>query len=271
MNYYLGIDIGSTYIKIVIIDDDEKIVAHKIAPTGSRFHDNTVAALDSLLAESGIRKEEIAYTSTTGYGRKLIDQANETVSEITANAMGVRGIKFDGNEVRTIVNIGGQDLKVIALDDQGNSRNFVMNDKCSAGTGRFLEMVARIMEVPISKLGDLHREDSDVLLDVNSTCTVFAESEIIGLLAEGHDLGDIVSGVHRSIAKRIARLVRQVGIEDTLFFDGGPAMNRGLVMAIEEELMHDLYIPEIPQITTAFGAARISREAVRYAKEAVDV
>ncbi len=271
MKYFPGIDIGSTFIKIVLIDENEKLVAHKIAPTGSRFQENTLATLNSLLAETGIDQKEIAYTATTGYGRRLLDTANETVSEITANAMGVRGINADGKKIRTIINIGGQDLKVIALDEQGHCRNFAMNDKCAAGTGRFLEMVARTMEVPIAELGQLHSEDSGVSLNVNSTCTVFAESEIITLLAAGNDPGTIVAGVHRSIAKRISRLIRQVGIEDALFFDGGPAMNHGLIAAIEDELMHDLYVPDIPQITTALGAARIAREALLAAEERIHV
>lgn len=271
MRHYLGIDIGSTCIKVVVIDDNEEIVAHRITPSGSRFQENAVAALAATLAEGGIAPDTIAYTSTTGYGRRLLEQADETVSEITANAMGVRGIHVDGKGIKTIINIGGQDLKVIALDEHGNCRNFAMNDKCAAGTGRFLEMVARIMEVPIEELGSLHPEGAHTPLTVNSTCTVFAESEIISLLAQGHDRGDIVAGVHQSIAKRIARLIRQVGIEDALFFDGGPALNRGLVMAIEDELMRDLYVPPIPQITTALGAARISREAVLGTGERVGV
>lgn len=270
MQYYLGIDIGSTYIKTVLIDDSEQIVAHKTATTGGRFQENATAVLHSLLAGSGITGDEIAYTSTTGYGRRLLNQANETVSEITANAMGVRGISVNGKTVRTVINIGGQDLKVISLDEQGNCRNFAMNDKCAAGTGRFLDMVARIMEVPVSELGGLHTEDSAAALNINSTCTVFAESEIISLLANGHEREDIVTAVHRSIARRISRLIRQVGIEDALFFDGGPALNRGLVMAIEDELMHDIFVPELPQITTAYGAARISREAALRAREGVD-
>ncbi len=271
MKYYLGIDIGSTFIKIVIIDESENIAGYRITPTGSRFHDNAVAALEALLEETGIARANIIQTSTTGYGRKLIKDADETVSEITANAMGVRGSLFKDQEIRTIINIGGQDLKVIALDEQGNCSNFAMNDKCSAGTGRFLDMTARILETPISDLGKLHQIETDKSLTVNSTCTVFAESEIIGLLADGNEIGDIVTGVHRSIARRIARLVRQVGVEDTIFFDGGPAMNRGLVKAIEDELMHDLYIPEIPQITTAYGAARLSRETAQFSRESADV
>ncbi|MDP2277304.1 MAG: acyl-CoA dehydratase activase, partial [Nitrospirota bacterium] len=178
-----------------------------------------------------------------------------------ANAAGARIIGKDYGMVRTIINIGGQDSKVILIDDAGHVKNFTMNDKCAAGTGRFLEMTARNLGVEVDELGDLHLNAKGTPLNINSTCTVFAESEIISLLANSHEREEIIAGVHYSIARRIVRLAKRIGIEDMVFFDGGPAMNRGLVAAMEDELMRNVIVPEIPQITTALGAAVIAREA----------
>ncbi len=203
----------------------------------------------------------MALITSTGYGRKLIKEARETVSEITANAVGAGKVMEDKKRVKTIINIGGQDLKAITLDDEGNCDNFVMNDKCAAGTGRFLEMVARILETEVKELGDLHFKAEGRSASINNTCTVFAESEIIGLLAKGHSLAEIVVGVHQSIAKRIARLVNKIGLQDPVFFDGGPAMNRGLVEAVEDELLREITVPEVPHITTSIGAALIAKNA----------
>lgn len=261
MKYFAGIDIGSTAIKIVLIDESKNIVAHQTSPTGSHFQRNTLECLATLLAKTGIKKEGVAYMISTGYGRKLFKEADESISEITANAAGARITGKTCGTVRTIINIGGQDSKVILIDDAGHVKNFAMNDKCAAGTGRFLEMTARNLEIDVEELGDYHINAKGVPLGINSTCTVFAESEIIGLLANGHEKEEIIAGVHYSIAKRIVRLAKRIDIEDMVFFDGGPAMNRGLVAAMEDELMRSVIVPEIPQITTALGAAVIAREA----------
>ncbi|MDH5716193.1 MAG: acyl-CoA dehydratase activase [Spirochaetia bacterium] len=266
MKYFAGIDIGSTSIKIVITDEAEKIIAHSVNATGANFHKNSMAAFNSLLDKENIKRDDIVYIASTGYGRKLLKEADETISEITANAVGARKT-VTGGKVKTVINIGGQDLKGISLDEDGNCGNFVMNDKCAAGTGRFLEMVARTLETEVGNLSNLHFSLKGVPAVINSTCTVFAESEIISLLANGHSHEGIVVGVHYSIAKRIARLIKRIGVEDIIFFDGGPAMNKGLVEAVENELMRELFIPEIPQITTAYGAALIAKEA--YEEEAV--
>ena len=260
MSYFAGIDIGSTSIKIVIADDNGCLKNWIASPTGSRFNKNTLDALSRLLEKSGLTEEDLTYTVSTGYGRKLFKAADETISEITANASGARAMNIENGLVKAIINIGGQDTKVILLDDEGHIRNFAMNDKCAAGTGRFLEVAARNLEVDIEELGDLHFRSRGMPLPLNSTCTVFAESEIITLLANGHGKGEIVAGIHYSIAKRITRLARKVGVEDVVFFDGGPAMNKGMAAALEDELMRKIVVPDIPQITTALGAALIARE-----------
>ncbi len=261
MSYFAGIDMGSTAIKIVIVDEADEMVGYSISPTGSHFHRNTLEALNSLLARTGIDRKEILYITSTGYGRKLFKEADETISEITANAIGARKTGKTQGTVRTIINIGGQDSKVILLDEDGHVENFVMNDRCAAGTGRFLEVVARNLEMEVDEMGECHLNSRGIPLSINSTCTVFAESEVISLLANGHGRGEIVAGIHYSIARRIVRLAKRIGVRDTVLFDGGAALNKGLVLALEDELMREVVVPDAPQITTALGAALAAREA----------
>lgn len=260
MNHYAGIDIGSTSIKTVLIDVNGKVVGGSTVPTGSLFHKNTMEAYGALLAKCQLSENDIAYIVATGYGRKLFKEADETISEITANAVGAVKSGENVGRVRMIINIGGQDLKVISLDEDGHVENFVMNDKCAAGTGRFLEMTSRNLDIEVDELGSLHLQAHGTPLTINSTCTVFAESEIVGLLANSHSKEDIVAGVHYSIARRVVRLARRIGVQEMVFFDGGPAMNEGLVMAMEDELMRPVLVPEQPQLTTAIGAALIARD-----------
>ncbi|MDD3465980.1 MAG: acyl-CoA dehydratase activase [Campylobacterales bacterium] len=259
MKYFAGIDVGSTAIKVAVVDEGGEIVGVHVMPSGSLFHRNSIEALNALLDKTKIKREEVAYLVATGYGRKLFKEADDSISEITANAIGAyeTGKAYGG--VQTIINIGGQDSKAIKIDDMGHVVNFVMNDKCAAGTGRFLDVAARNLELDLEDLGDCHFESTTAPLNINSTCTVFAESEIIGLLANGHGKAEIIAGIHYSIASRTVRLARRVGIGDRVYFDGGPALNRGLVAALKDELRCELIVPQYPQTTTAFGAAMIAR------------
>ena len=259
MNYFAGLDIGSTAIKVALVDEDGKIVGVHVSSSGSLFHKNAKDALQNLLDKLNVDKGDVRYLIATGYGRKLFKEADDSISEITANAIGAHeaGKAFGG--VRTIINIGGQDSKAIQIDDTGNVSNFAMNDKCAAGTGRFLDVAARNLDIDLEELGDYHFNGRGAPLSINSTCTVFAESEIIGLLANGHGKEEIIAGIHYSIAKRTVRLAKRVGIEDRVYFDGGPALNKGLVAAIQDELGRELVVPEYPQTTTAFGAAILAR------------
>lgn len=259
MNYFAGIDIGSTAIKVAVVDEKGSLVGVHVTASGSLFHKNAKEALARLLADLKLSRDDVRYVIATGYGRKLFKEADDSISEITANAIGAHeaGKAFGG--VRTIINIGGQDSKAIQIDVEGHVVNFAMNDKCAAGTGRFLDVAARNLEIDLEELGDYHFNSQSAPLAINSTCTVFAESEIIGLLASGHDKAAIVAGIHYSIAKRTVRLAKRVGIEDRVYFDGGPALNKGLVAAIEDELQRQLVVPEHPQTTTAFGAAILAR------------
>ncbi len=260
MNYFAGLDIGSTAIKVALVDEAGQLAGVQVAASGSLFHKNAKEALARLLAEQGIPPTDVKYLIATGYGRKLFKEADDSISEITANAIGAHeaGKAFGG--VRTIINIGGQDSKAIQIDAHGHVANFAMNDKCAAGTGRFLDVAARNLEIDLEALGDYHFNGTSAPLSINSTCTVFAESEIIGLLANGHGKEEIVAGIHYSIAKRTVRLAKRVGIEDRVYFDGGPALNRGLVAALQDELQRELVVPAHPQTTTAFGAATLARQ-----------
>ncbi len=269
MKYFVGIDIGSTSIKITIIDENKNLVGYKISASGSMFYKYAQETLNQLLDELNINTNDIVYTVSTGYGRKLYKEADENISEITANAVGARAAAKEFGKIKTIINIGGQDSKAISLDNEGNVTNFAMNDRCAAGTGKFLDVVALKLEIGVDELGDHHFKSTGTPLSVSSTCAVFAESEIIGLLGNNHTVEDIVCGVHYSIAKRIVKLVKRVGIKKGIYFDGGPAMNEGLVNAIENEIGERIFIPQYPQITTSFGAAIIGVDSYNYEKEAI--
>ena len=264
MKYFAGIDIGSTAIKISIADENKELVGHKISASGSMFYKYAHETLDALLNELELTKEDIVYTVATGYGRKIFKEADENISEITANAIGARAAAREHGQIKTIINIGGQDSKAISLDEEGNVVNFAMNDRCAAGTGKFLDACAMNLEIGVDELGNKHFESTGTPLSINSTCAVFAESEIIGLLGNEHSVEDIVCGVHYSIAKRIVKLVKRVGVKEGIYFDGGPALNAGLVNAIENELGKKIFIPDYPQITTSYGAAIIGIDSYHY-------
>lgn len=264
MKYFAGIDIGSTAIKITIVDANKNLVGSKTSGSGSMFYKYAHETLDALLSELSLTRDAIAYTVATGYGRKIFKEADENISEITANAIGAVAAAKEFGSIKTIINIGGQDSKAISLDDEGNVVNFAMNDRCAAGTGKFLDACAMNLEISVEELGEKHFSATGTPLSINSTCAVFAESEIIGLLGNSHSVEDIVCGVHYSIAKRIVKLVKRVGVKEGIYFDGGPALNQGLVHAIENELGKKIFIPPYPQITTSLGAAIMGVDSYAY-------
>lgn len=253
-----GIDLGSTYTKISVLKDGE-VAGFGIAPTGAYPDKTAEKLLDKALAEAGIPRSEISYIVSTGYGRRIMPIADEVISEISANAHGARFVGSEAGVVRTIVDIGGQDTKVISLDDDLQIQNFKMNDKCAAGTGRFLEVMAKTLKIPLSELGDVSLR-STKYIEIDSTCVVFAKSEINSLIAKGHQKADIVAAIHRSVAQRLALMVRSVGLQEVVFFDGGPARNVGMRKALEDELHLKLYVPPQPQIVTSIGAAVLARK-----------
>jgi len=262
LDCFLGIDIGSATTKLVIMNESE-IIGSRVVATGIKCQDTAQETLNVLLKELDLGRQDIKGITATGYGRRLVRFADNVISEISANVKGAGwfiGHNGNGEKVRTIINIGGQDSKVIALDEHGVTTNFAMNDKCAAGTGRFLETVSRILEVDVADLGELSLQ-AKIPIKINSTCAVFAESEIISLIARKKNQSEIIAGAHYSIARRIAKMAKRMGSKDIIFFDGGPAFNKGLVKALEDELATDIYVPRTPQITTALGAALLAKEA----------
>lgn len=255
MKITAGIDIGSTTTKIVIMQGNT-ILGSKISSTGANCKKTVKLLLNEILREHNLKEDQVQYTVATGYGRRMI-AANEIVTEITANAKAAKWLMHGKAQVRTLINIGGQDCKVIALDSNGIMVDFAMNDKCAAGTGRFLEVMSRVLEVELDELGILSERSEDIP-HINSLCTVFGESEVISLLSQGRRVEDIIAGIHKSIAKRVGAMVKKIGIKEAIFFDGGPAFNQGLKKALEQELGADLYVPSDPQTTTALGAAIIA-------------
>ena len=250
-----GIDVGSTSGEVVLLDGD-KILAYSIVDTGYNSRRAADLALEQALSEARIAREQIGTMVATGYGRIAIDYATKQVTEISCYA---RGIHFLYPHVRTVIDIGGQDSKVISVSPKGKPTDFQMNDKCAAGTGRFLEVMARALQLELTELGAISARAKKQMV-ISSMCTVFAESEVITLVAEGAAREDIVAGLHRAIAKRVGAMVKRVGIVPPIAFAGGVAKNAGVRRALEQELGESLIIPDEPQIIGALGAALIARD-----------
>ncbi len=249
--YGLGIDIGSSATKAVILDDEYNLISSSIYPFGAGSS-GTDQVLSKVFEQANLGWDDMAYSVATGYGRQRFDPADEQISEISCHAKGV-GLLMPG--VRTIVDIGGQDAKTLRLRPDGTLEGFMMNEKCAAGTGRFLETMARALESDVSCLEELG-EQSTSPVEISSTCTVFAESEVISRLASGEAIPDIVAGIHRSAAKRTAGLVRRLGpVLEPVAMSGGVARNRGVVRALENELQVSIEVPELCQLCGVLGAA----------------
>jgi len=247
---YAGIDAGSRTIKIVLLGADGRVLASGLRDQGVEVVKLTEELLDRLCAEAGLGRSDLTGTIATGYARNVIESADTTVTEITCHAAGVRRRH---TEARTIVEIGGQDSKVIHLDNSGNVRDFAMNDRCAAGTGRFLEMVADKLEAPLGALGDLAAE-STAPSAISSMCVVFAETEIIGLLAGGERRADIVAGVQHAITSRVAAMVGANAVKP-IVFTGGVALAPGMARALAASLDAEVQVAQDPQMTGALGAA----------------
>lgn len=248
--YTLGIDIGSTTSKAVVLRNGKDIVGSSIviATVGTRGVDS---AAESALEKSGVDISEIEGTTVTGYGRNTYKKASFQVSELTCHALGVHHFFPDAG---TIVDIGGQDAKVLILNKQGKMENFIMNDKCAAGTGRFLDVMANILNLDISQL-EVEAAKAENPVSISSTCTVFAESEVISQLANGVALPDLVAGICKSVATRTGSLVKRAGVRERVCMSGGVAQNAGVRKALEEELGVSIAYSEQAQLMGALGAA----------------
>jgi predicted CoA-substrate-specific enzyme activase len=256
--YTMGIDIGSTSSKAVIMEDGSRIVASCVVPVGTGTSGPQRVIEDAMQA-ADLDKEDIEYIIATGYGRRSIPGANEQISEITCHA---RGVHFLLPSTRTIIDIGGQDVKVIRVDENGSVMNFVMNEKCAAGTGRFLEVMARVLECKVSELSILSSQAKQAV-PISSTCTVFAESEVISQLAGGNSREDVVAGIHDSVARRVASLGKRVGLIPDIVMTGGVALNGGVVKAMMQELKTEIKTSPLPQLTGAVGAALLAYQKAK--------
>lgn len=254
-----GCDVGSTTGKALLLRNGE-VIGYSIIPCTTHPEKTANMAIELALEKADIKgKEKIAYIVGTGYGRVNISLADENVSEITCHG---RGAYHLNSRDRTIIDIGGQDCKVIKLNDQGQVVDFVMNDKCAAGTGRFYEAMARVLELSLDELAALSLRSTHPA-QISSQCSVFAESEVITLLNEGVALADIAAGINESIAGRLASLVRKAGLEEEVSVSGGCAKNQGLIIALEKKLKVAVKpLSMDPQIIGALGAALIAGDRV---------
>ena len=247
--YTLGIDVGSTTSKCIILKDGQEIISKSLVFVGAGTT-GPDRAIKEVLDGCNMTKEDMSYILGTGYGRNSLEIVDDQMSELSCHA---KGAHYLFPEVQTVIDIGGQDMKVLQIQN-GVMINFQMNDKCAAGTGRFLDVMARVLEVKVGELAELGAQ-STKRVAISSTCTVFAESEVISQLAQGSDKRDIINGVHHSIAARMSGLARRVGIRDQVVMTGGVAQNTGVVAALEEELGHTVHTSPLAQYAGALGAA----------------
>lgn len=256
MSYYAGIDIGSLSAETVILDEKGEIKVYNIFRTGANSAEAGKASFEDALKQLNISKEEIKYIVVTGYGRVSIDFADQRTTEITCHG---KGAYHEFKKTKMIIDIGGQDSKIIKLGENGKVKDFIMNDKCAAGTGRFLEVMAGALSVDLNDLGNYSMQH-DKEISISSMCTVFAESEVVSLIAKGQTKPNIIHGLHKSIANRVASMAKQLGVESEITMSGGVAKNKGVVFALEDKLGTKLNIPKEPQIIGALGAALIAKE-----------
>lgn len=258
--YFAGIDIGSTMTKIVIMDDE--INSQVIGPTGAEHRHLANKVMEEALSKAGIAFDELTYVVATGYGRINVPFADKQITEITCHAKGVSSI-FPS--ARTVIDIGGQDAKGIKIAG-GKVVNFVMNDKCAAGTGRFLEVIADALGLKLKDMGELSLQSKEKVR-ISSTCTIFAEQEVVSKIADGVPIEDILAGLHEAIASRVFHMAEKMKIEKDVAMTGGVAKNVGMVKALEDQLGFPVLIAREPLLTGAIGAAILGKELVIKALE----
>ena len=256
--YFAGVDVGSATTKAVLVDAEGLITAYTILRSGGNLSAAAVRALDSVFEQAGLPRDAASAIVATGYGRENVAERSRAVTEITCHARGAHALD---PEVRSVIDIGGQDSKAIALDVRGMVRKFEMNDKCAAGTGRFLEVMARTLEVDLNDIGPMALR-ADRASKISSTCTVFAESEVVSLLAQGESVARILAGLCQAITQRVNSLASRVGMSPKVMMTGGVAKNAGVLRGLEGALGMPVTVPEEPQITGALGAALLARQGV---------
>jgi len=258
-----GVDVGAATAKTVIMSDG-KILGQAVIPTGDRIITAAEKVTRLALEKAGMWRDGFGfktnfdYVISTGYGRHGVPFANKAVTEIICHA---KGAYYLLPATRTIIDIGGQDSKAIGLDEKGDVIDFVMNDKCAAGTGRFLEVMAQVLGVTIEELGPVALTSKNPC-QISSTCTIFAESEMVSLRAEGKPREDLIAGIVRAVSSRVVVMGRTVGFRRDIVFTGGVAKNIGVKEALEEEIQMEIIVPEEPQTMGALGAALLAKAAL---------
>ena len=253
----LGIDVGSGYSKAVVYAGSG-MKAYTILPSGGDYRETAKKAAESALKQAGFSFDDVRYSVATGYGSTMVDFCNQTLSDVSCHALGVYS-RFPS--VRTVVDVGAQFSKAIRLDDNGKSVNFVMNEKCAGGSGKFLQVIARILRMTVEEIGPKSLL-SKKPVEFTTGCAVFAESEAVSRIAEGALPEDILAGIHKAMASKVSNLVVRLGLAGDYAITGGGAKDIGLVKAIENELGTAILVPEEPQITAALGAAIFASEQV---------
>lgn len=259
--YFAGVDIGSTMTKIVLTDTDGRVLSAIKGPTGPEHRQLANEVMKTALEQAGLQLKDISYVVATGYGRFNVPFADRQITELSCHAKGVSSL-FPN--VRTAIDIGGQDAKCLKIHN-GKLIDFVMNDKCAAGTGRFLEVIAATLNIRLDDLGDIALK-STKKIQISNFCTIFAQQEVVSRLSEGEKLEDVIAGLHDALASRVAALARRLKIEPDVVLTGGVAKNIGMVKAMKENLGCELLVPEDPLITGAMGAAILAKE---HAMEAI--
>lgn len=244
-----GIDVGSTTTKSVIIEGSS-IISAAIVPSGTNPKESAAKALDAALGSASLEYSDLGKVIATGHGRKKVDFANEEKAEIMATAKGARWL---APNTKIILDIGGQGIRVVKLEPSGAVEKFITNDKCSAGTGCFLDTMAFSLQVGLEEMGDLSRQAKTVC-NMSTTCTIFAESEMVSLVARGTPKEDIIAGLHESVAKKMSNMIKGYHINDGIFMCGGVGRNSGVVEAFKAKFPSTI-VPEHPQLVTAMGAS----------------
>ncbi len=251
MNYFAGIDVGSLSTEAVILDPRNGLAGYSIIQTGANSTDAAEQALEKALAQASIERDQVTRIVATGYGRISVPLADKKVTEISCHSLGAHHLFPDTG---TVIDIGGQDSKVIRVGQGGKVLDFTMNDKCAAGTGRFLEVMASKLQVSLDDLGKLSLQAGGESR-ISSVCTVFAESEVVSLVAQNHPKEEIIRGLHRAIVNRVWSMIKTVGVHGAVTMSGGVAKNRGVVALLEEKLGRSMHLYTEPQIIGALGAA----------------
>jgi predicted CoA-substrate-specific enzyme activase len=257
--YFAGIDVGSTMTKAVILNSG--VIASVIGPTGPEQRRLANKVMEEALKRASLTFQAITSVVSTGYGRINVPFADAQYTEITCHA---RGIASLFPQARTIIEVGGQDTKAIKIEATGKATDFVMNDKCAAGSGRFIEVIADALGVPLDDVGDLSLQSTHPA-KISNICTIWAQQEVAASLAQGIAIPDLLAGVHRSLAERIVTMVNRLRVEEAVVVTGGGAKNKGLLKVLSEHLGHEILVPEEPLITGALGAALLGREMVKQA------